>query len=189
MLFTGVVSGQLVRTWKLGESWREITASLPASTLTWLATTVSNTDSSNSDMSRVFTAVSRIALSFSLKNKIVNLVTRLSWFNLLSMMSSDTLNPAWPPPHWIQLASYQHQTGHCNAPLTVSNWFHIRDPNNKFLKPFDQTIILHDHDPMCQSEVIQDRWPSSICFCMTDRGPRAASLDPTCFLSTPNRSL
>ena len=66
----------------------EITASLPASTLSWLATTVSNTNSSNYDMPRVFTAVSRIALSFSLKNTKLNLDTKLSLDNLLSMMSS-----------------------------------------------------------------------------------------------------
>ena len=82
----------------VGESWREITASLLASTLSWLATTMPIYTHQTLDMSRVFTAVSRIALNFSIKNHKVNLDTKLSLNNLLSMMSSSTLNPALGTP-------------------------------------------------------------------------------------------
>ena len=100
-----------------GESWGEITASLPASTLSWLATAVSNTDSSNSDMSRVFTAVSRIAFSFSLKNTNVNMdMVQLVVHDVQQHLEAQL----WPPPHLFHHGFCHHHTGHCDAPLTVS---------------------------------------------------------------------
>ena len=78
------------------------------------------------------------------------------------MMSSNTLKPSSGHPHTCStmvLATITQGlrcSSNCLKVISESFLTFHTDSKLEIIKPFDQTIILQDHEQMCQSEVIQD---------------------------------